>query len=97
MATFILILAILFLLTGVGLIYWVNRRRFYRRNVAGLETFSCYESSLLTRFLERLGKWLAYTLIILSIPLWGIYSSEKKRIERKQQKIENSTLEISNK
>ncbi|EHO11007.1 hypothetical protein HMPREF9714_01436 [Myroides odoratimimus CCUG 12901] len=92
-----LILAILCIISGIGLIYWVNRRRFYKRNVAGLETFSCYESSLLTRFLERLGKWLAYALIILSIPLWGIYSSEKKRIERKQQKIENSTLEISNK
>jgi len=88
MATFILILAILFLLSGVGLIYWINRRKFYRRNVAGLEGFSSFESSLFIRFIERIGKWLAYALILFSLFLFFIHSLEKERIEDKKKRIE---------
>lgn len=43
-----------------GLIYWINRRKFYHHNVADLEGFSSFEASVFIRFLERLGKWLAY-------------------------------------
>lgn len=88
MSTFILILAISFLLSGVGLIYWINRRKFYRRNVAGLEGFSSFEASLFIRFIERIGKWLAYALILFSLFLFFIHSLEKERIEDKQQRIE---------
>lgn len=88
MATFILILSILFLLLGVGLIYWINRRKFYRRNVAGLEGFSSFEASLFIRFIERIGKWLAYALILFSLFLFYIHSLEKERIKDKQKRIE---------
>lgn len=88
MATFILILAILFLLSGVGLIYWINRRKFYRRNVAGLEGFSSFEASLFISFIERIGKWLAYALILFSLFLFYLHSLEKERIEDKKQRIE---------
>lgn len=88
MATFILILSSLSLLSGVGLIYWINRRKFYRRNVAGLEGFTSFEASVFIRLLERIGKWLAYALILFSILLFLVYRSEKKRIERKQQSME---------
>ncbi|MEC4114965.1 hypothetical protein VSO92_12725 [Myroides pelagicus] len=73
------------------LIYWINRRKFYRRNVAGLEGFSSFEASVFIRFLERLGKWLAYALILFSFFLFLVYKSEKKRIEREKQEelIEN--------
>lgn len=77
--TSLLILGITAIALGIGLIYWINRRKFYRRNVAGLDGFSSFESSLLVRFLERIGKWLAYGLIILGIILLWIYSSEKDR------------------
>lgn len=98
MATFILILAILFLFSGVGLIYWINRRKFYRRNVAGLEGFSSFEASLFIRFIERIGKWLAYALILFSLFLFYIHSLEKERIEDKKQRIEiKNNLSISNK
>lgn len=90
MATFILILAILFLLSGVGLIYWINRRKFYRRNVAGLEGFSSFEASLFIRFTERIGKWLAYAFILFSLFLFFIHSLEKERIEDKKKRIEMS-------
>ncbi|MGQ8870392.1 hypothetical protein [Myroides sp. TSA_177.3] len=88
MATFILILAILSLLSGIGLIYWINRRKFYRRNVAGLEGFSSFEASLYIRFIERIGKWLAYALILFSLFLFFIHSLEKERIEDKKKRIE---------
>ncbi|WP_010249839.1 hypothetical protein [Myroides injenensis] len=88
MATVILILAIIFLLSGVGLIYWINRRKFYRRNVAGLEGFSSFEASLFIRFIERIGKWFAYALILFSLFLFFIHSLEKERIEDKKQRIE---------
>lgn len=88
MAVFILIIGILFLLSGIGLIYWINRRRFYRRNIVGLEGFSSFEASIFIRFIERLGKWLAYVLILFSILLFYIHSQEKERNERKHQRIE---------
>lgn len=88
MTTFILILAILSLLLGIGLIYWINRRKFYRRNIAGLEGFSSFEASVFIRFIERIGKWLAYVLILFSLFLFFIYSKEKERIEDKKQRIE---------
>lgn len=96
MANFILIVGILSLVLGIGLIYWIIRRKLYRRNVAGLEGFSSFEASVFIRFLERLGKWLAYALILFSIFSFILYNSEKRRIARKQQieEIENDISSI---
>ncbi|MDR2223135.1 MAG: hypothetical protein LBE34_10405 [Flavobacteriaceae bacterium] len=88
MITTTLIIAIIFLFIGIALIYWINRRKFYRRNVAGLEGFSSFEASVFIRFIERLGKWLAYTLILFSVLLFLLYNSEKKRIVRQEHKTE---------
>jgi len=85
MSTFLLVLAILSLIIGFGIIYWINRRKFYRRNVAGLEGFSSFETSVFIRFLERLGKWLAYILILFNVLLFLLYNSEKKRLEKKYE------------
>ncbi|MDM1376712.1 hypothetical protein [Myroides marinus] len=84
-----LIVAVFGLFSGVGLIYWINRRKFYRRNVAGLEGFSSFEASVFIRFLERIGKLTAYLLIFFSIILFFLYSSEKKRIEKNKENIES--------
>ncbi|WP_459213776.1 hypothetical protein [Myroides pelagicus] len=56
-----------------------------------MEGFSSFEASVFIRFLERLGKWLAYALILFSFFLFLVYKSEKKRIEREKQEelIEN--------
>ena len=73
-----LVLGIIPLVIGIVLIYWINRRKFYRRNSSGLEGFSSFESSIFIRFIERIGKWIALVLIILSIlTLWS-YSRMKK-------------------
>lgn len=51
---------ILLVLGGYG-IYWTNKRRFERRNMAGVEEFSSYGKSVATKGGEqilRLGSWL---------------------------------------
>jgi len=59
-----LVIGIIFLVLGLGLRYWINRRKFYRRSPTGAEGFSSYEKSVAIKFGERLGKWIAYALII---------------------------------
>jgi hypothetical protein len=72
---------------GVGLIYWINRRKFNRRNVAGLEGFSSFEKSVFVRFIERIGKWIAYALILIGILSIWANSQIKKDKEKQQQKV----------
>src|SRR5699024_4190073 len=75
-----LVIGIIALVLGVGLIYWISRRKFYRRNMAGVEGFSSFEASVLVRFLERLGKWIAYALILIGlISVWASSKIEKNK------------------
>jgi len=73
-----LVIGIIFLVLGLGLRYWINRRRFYRRSPAGAEGFSSYEKSVAIKFMERVGKWIAYALIIFGVLSLWVYSREKK-------------------
>lgn len=41
-------------LLGVSARFWVNRRRFYRRGIAGLDEHPSYLSAILVRFFERI-------------------------------------------
>ena len=82
-----LVLGIIPLVIGIGLIYWVNRRKFYRRNAVGAEGFSSFEASVFTRFIERIGKWCAYALIIIGILFVWSYSQMKKEKEKKQSEV----------
>lgn len=81
-----LVLGIIPLVIGIGLIYWINRRRFYRRNAAGVELFSGYNTAITVRFLERMGKLIAYALIIVGILFIWSYSQMKK--DREKQSVE---------
>lgn len=80
-----LVLGIIPLVIGIGLVYWVNRRKFNRRNAMGTEGFSSYEASVFIRFMERIGKWIAYALILFGIVFIWSYSVMKKEAEKKQQ------------
>lgn len=80
-----LVFGIVLVIVGVGLIYWINRRKFYRRNGMGAEGFSSFEASVFTRFIERMGKWIAYALIIVGIVCMWTYSQMKKDKEQKQE------------
>lgn len=83
-----LIIAIIAIVLGAGIIYWINRRKFYRRNVAGLEGFSSFESSVFVRLLELIGRWIAYALIIIGILSLLMYLSGEKGVEEKNQNTE---------
>ncbi|MGV8963405.1 MAG: molybdenum ABC transporter permease [Candidatus Saccharimonadaceae bacterium] len=75
-----LVIGILFLIVGLGLRYWINRRKFYRRSITRAEGFSSYEKSVGIKFIERVGKWVAYALIIFGVLSLWVYSREKKEI-----------------
>lgn len=76
-----LVLSILALLSGFGLRYWINRRKFYRRSPMGAEGFSSYEKSVFILFLERTGKWIAFILIVFGLLFFWSYSRQKKEKE----------------
>lgn len=85
-----LVIGILFLVLGLALRYWINRRKFYRRSPMGAESFSSYEKSVGIKFLEKIGKWVAYALIIFGLLSLWVYSREKKEKEQQEIKTEQS-------
>ncbi len=88
-----LVFGIISFVIAIVLLYWINRRKFYRRNMAGIEGFSSFETSVLVRFLEAIGKLLAYALIIFGFFLIWTHFLLKK-YEKKQQK-QNVKIERS--
>ncbi len=80
-----LVIGIIFLVAGLALRYWINRRKFYRRSPMGAEGFSSYESSVFINLIERVGKWIAYALIIFGLLSLWVYSREKK--EKQQSEV----------
>lgn len=75
----LLVMGIGFLILGLALRYWINRRKFYRRGPAGAEGFSSYERSVIITLVERFGKWIAYALIILGIGFFMDSKNFQKR------------------
>jgi hypothetical protein len=63
-------LAVIIALCGVALNYWLGRRRFYRKNGAGMEGFSSYEHMRLIIFLEWIGRVIGKLLIVAGILLF---------------------------
>ncbi|MDM1039035.1 molybdenum ABC transporter permease [Myroides odoratimimus] len=85
-----LVIGILFLVLGLGFRYWVNRRKFYRRSPMGAEGFSSYEKLVGIKFIEKVGKWIAYALIIFGLLSLWVYSREKKDKEEQNVEIQNT-------
>lgn len=83
-----LVIGILFLVLGLGLRYWINRRKFYRRSPMGAEGFSSYEKLVGIKFIEKVGKWIAYALIIFGLLSLWVYSREKKDNEKQNVEIQ---------
>ena len=84
-----LVFGIIVIVIAIVLIYWINRRKFYRRNGMGAEGFSSFEASVFTRFIERIGKWVAYALIIIGILFIWSYTQMKKDKEKQKVEIQN--------
>lgn len=83
-----LVIGIIFLVAGLGLRYWINRRKFYRRSPMGAEGFSSYENSVFIKLIEKVGKWVAYALIIFGLLSLWVYYREVKEKQSKEVKIE---------
>ncbi|MET3529190.1 hypothetical protein ABID31_000460 [Chryseobacterium flavum] len=54
----------------------------------GAEGFSSYEKSVAIKFIERVGKWAAYALIIFGLLSLWVYSREKKEITTKNTEVQ---------
>lgn len=54
----------------------------------GAEGFSSYEKSVAIKFGERVGKWIAYALIIFGLLSLWVYSREKKEVKSQSTEIQ---------
>ncbi len=52
------------LIAGIVINYIISKRKFRRRTITGAEIFSSYEKSKLISLTERLGRLLAWLLIL---------------------------------
>lgn len=69
----IITLAILCPVLSVIIFIFVERRRFYRRNQSGIETFPSYSSSVITRIGEKLLKLIALVLFLAGAGFFAIW------------------------
>jgi len=65
------VFSIIIIVLGIILRYWINRRRFYRRNAFGTQAFSSYKKAKLTSVFEGLLIFLGTALIIAGIILFS--------------------------
>ena len=59
--------AAFFFIVGMGIRYWRGRRRFYRRNKAGMQVFINYHRSLLMIWLESCALFLSALCLFLAL------------------------------
>lgn len=70
------ILGIALVVFGFGIRYWVGRRRFYRRGLAGLQQYSSYSKSLIVSIFERFANFLSVPMILIGLLMlvfWWMY------------------------
>ncbi|WP_423147854.1 molybdenum ABC transporter permease [Rubrolithibacter danxiaensis] len=61
----VMTIGIMFLLAGFILKYIINRRKFNRRSITGMELFHSYEQALFIRSMEGIVIFIARVLIAL--------------------------------
>ncbi|MNK11863.1 hypothetical protein D3C87_299120 [compost metagenome] len=83
------ITGILFLISGMVIRYFINRRRFNRRNQYGTQGFNSYEHRTLTNIGEGFGKMGAYILILIGLFLillvWVNRKMDRNANKKKQE------------
>ncbi|MBW7891980.1 MAG: hypothetical protein H3C48_13365 [Chitinophagaceae bacterium] len=55
------------LFTGIVIRYFIERRRFNRRGLGGLQHFRNFERGVIITFLEWLFKWIANAMILFGL------------------------------
>lgn len=63
----VLIIGIILFIGGLTIRYTINRRRFNRRGVGGLQHFKNYEHATLLTFIEKVGKLLSGIMLLAGI------------------------------
>lgn len=63
------VIGIILILLGIGIRYQIGKRRFNRRNIAGIEQFTSYKKLVTTRTGEGFARFMANLLIFLGILL----------------------------
>lgn len=69
----IIILGIICLFLSIAIYIFVGRRKFYRRNQSGIETFPSYSSSVITRIGERILKLVSFILFIAGLLFFVVW------------------------
>lgn len=69
----IITLAVLCMVLSVVIYIFVERRKFYRRNQSGIETFPSYSRFVITRIGEKLLKLIALVLFLAGIGFLAIW------------------------
>lgn len=61
----------LMIIAACGLFFWVGKRQFYRRNVAGVEEFKSYGAAVASNLLEGGAGLLAIVLVLIGVFMVG--------------------------
>lgn len=75
-----LFFALVMILSGIGLNHYISIRWYNRRNIAGMHQFSSYKRGILINKLEKLGKIIAWMLIVIGLFLFIYYYSKTEEI-----------------
>lgn len=81
-------------ISGFAMRFWVEKRRFERRGVGGLQQFPSYSKALAITALERFVKWLSYPVQILGFLLlffWIVFVRDNFR-KREKSKVEKNEI-----
>ena len=55
------------ILAGLFINYYISRSKFNRRNHSGIEIFRSYEKAKLTALLEKMGRIIAFILLVFGL------------------------------
>lgn len=65
--TVLTVLGLILILLSIGIYFFSDRRKFYRRNQSGIEEFNSYSDARFTRFMERLLQILRVILLVAGL------------------------------
>jgi len=68
----LIVIGIIALILGIAIKLFIGRRRFYRRNQSGLETFRNYKGALIISLLEKVITFIGGLLIIIGVLSFGV-------------------------
>lgn len=68
----VIVLGLTALILGIGIKLLIHRRRFYRRNQAGLQSFKNYRTAVSITFIERVLMVVGNLLIVVGMLIMGV-------------------------